>query len=261
MGNEVEHHRDGEIAVLTLNNPQRRNALSLAARQSLSGLLKDCAADVACRAIVLTGAGGHFCSGGDLKPVGGADAPPDAARTRHNIGILHDIVRLLAAGPKPTVAAVQGYAYGAGMSLAAACDYVLVTPSARFCASFGKVGLMADAGLMWSLPNRVGLSCARQLLLSARVVEGEESMRLGLSDQVVEEDGLLAEAVRAARKLSDLAPLSIAATKQVLARGPASLESVIAAESDLQPKLSMSLDYLEGRAAFNDRRAPRFRGV
>jgi 2-(1,2-epoxy-1,2-dihydrophenyl)acetyl-CoA isomerase len=261
MPNVVEHHRDGAVAILTLNAPARRNAISLDTRLRLLELLRQCAADPACRAIVLAGAGGHFCSGGEVKPAGGADNAPDPARTRSNIGILHDVVRLLAGGPKPTVAAVQGSAFGAGMSLAAACDHVVVAPSARFCAAFGKVGLMADAGLMWSLPTRIGVSPARNLLLTARIVDAQEAMTLGLADEMAAEGQVLAHGVRAARDLSRLAPLAVAAMKDVMARGPASLESVIAAESDLQPRLTLTQDYVEGRAAFEARRAPRFRGV
>lgn len=261
MSDVVQREQDGEIAVVTLNAPERRNAISLEVRQRLLQVLRDCAQDPGCRGIVLTGAGGHFCSGGDLKPAGGADNGPDPARTRANIGYLHDIVRLLAGGPKPTVAAVQGAAYGAGMSLAAACDHVIVAPSARFCASFAKVGLMADAGLMWSLPNRIGLCAAKNLLLTARVVDADEAVALGLADEAAAEADAVAAAIRTAHDLSRLAPLSVAAMKDILSRGPGSLESVIAAETDLQPMLTMSQDYAEGRAAFRERRPPRFRGV
>jgi enoyl-CoA hydratase/carnithine racemase len=260
MGNLVERERDGEVVILVLNAPERRNALSVPGRQMLLALLRECVEDTSCRGIVLTGAGGQFCSGGEVKPGKGAE-PPDPARTRRNMTVLHDIVRILAAGPKPCVAAVDGAAYGAGMSLAAACDHVVVSPSAKFCASFGKVGLMADAGLLWSLPNRISLGAARDLLLTARVVEATEALQLGLAEEMAGEGEALAAAVRVAHGLSRLAPLPVAAMKGILARGPASLESVIAAESDLQPMLTMSQDYVEGRAAFKERRAPNFRGV
>jgi enoyl-CoA hydratase/carnithine racemase len=260
MGNFVERDRDGEVAILTLNAPERRNALSVEGRQNLLAMLRDCVEDTSCRGVVLTGAGGQFCSGGEVKPVNGGEAP-DPARTRRTMSVLHDIVRVLAAGPKPAVAAVQGAAYGAGMSLAAACDHVVISPSARFCASFGKVGLMADAGLLWSLPKRVGVGAARNLLLTARVVDATEALRLGLADEAAGEGEALAAAVRAAHNLSRLAPLPVAAMKDILARGPSSLDSVFAAEADLQPMLTMSQDYVEGRTAFRERRDPNFRGV
>jgi 2-(1,2-epoxy-1,2-dihydrophenyl)acetyl-CoA isomerase len=261
MANVVELDRDGEVAIVTLNAPDRRNAVSLEARRLLLQALQECAGDPACRSIVLTGAGGHFCSGGEVKPTEGADSGPDPMRTRRNIGVLHDVVRLLAAGPKPTVAAVNGGAYGAGLSLAAACDHVVATPSARFCASFGKIGLIADAGLMWSLPNRVGMTAARNLLLTGRVISADEALRLGLVDEAAEESDLLTTAVRAAQGLSKLAPLAVAAMRHILANARSSLESVIAAETAMQPMLTLTEDYVEGRAAFKDRRPPRFRGL
>jgi 2-(1,2-epoxy-1,2-dihydrophenyl)acetyl-CoA isomerase len=260
MGNLVERERSGDTAVLTLNAPERRNALSVELRQDLLTQLRDCTGDADVRAIVLTGAGGQFCSGGEVKPVDGSHAP-DPDRTRHNISILHDIVRLVAGGPKPVVAAVEGAAYGAGMSLAAACDHVVVSSSARFCAAFGKVGLLPDTGILWSLPNRVGVTAARNLLFTARVVDGAEAVRLGLADEAVEAGEALTAALRAAHDLSRLAPLSVAAMKDILVRGSASLESVIAAEADTQPRLTLTQDYVEGRAAFKERRAPKFRGV
>jgi enoyl-CoA hydratase/carnithine racemase len=261
MSDLVQMERDGDIAIVTLNAPDRRNAVSLDARHLLLRRLQDCASDVTCRGVVLTGAGGHFCSGGEVKAVAGVDAGPDPMQTRQNIGVLHDVVRLLAAGPKPTVAAVSGAAYGAGLSLAAACDLVVVGPSARFCASFGKIGLIADAGLMWSLPNRVGLVAAKRLLLTGRVLAAEEALSLGLADEASEEAELMSTAVRAAREISQLAPLSVAAMRHVLANERGSLESVIAAELAMQPMLTLTGDYLEGRTAFKERRAPRFRGL
>ena len=257
----VESRREDELLIISLNAPERRNAISVEMRIELAKALKDASADPDCRAIILTGGGGHFCSGGELKPVQGVTAAPDPDRTRRNAAILHDIVRVLAAGPKPTVAAVEGYAYGAGLSLAAACDQVVVGGEARFCASFGKIGLIADAGLMWSLPQRVGPSHARDMLLSARVVDAEEALAIGLANQLTPTGEALAAALVAARRMARLAPLALAAMKAVLARGPVSLESVLEAEADIQPRLTLTQDYVEGRSAFRERRAPVFRGV
>jgi len=256
----VKLDRDQEVAILTLNNPTRHNALSVELRRTLVEHLRGCVQDKECRGIVLTGQGESFCAGGEVKPVNGADSKPDAERTQLNIRYLHDIVRLLAAGGKPTVAAVSGYCYGAGMSLAMACDYVVATPSAKFAASFCKVGLMADAGLLWSLPNRVGMGAARLMLLSGREADGERAHAIGLCDELVAQDQLLTNAVATARELGCLAPLAVAAMKKVLAQGAASLDEVLAAEERLQPELTLTKDYLEGRLAFRERRAPRFKG-
>lgn len=262
MSDLVLRQEQGDVLVLTLNAPQTRNAISLEMREELLGYLRDASNSPTVRAIVLNGAEGNFCSGGQLQPASGAAAlKPDAQRTRRNIAMLQDIVRILSAGPKPTIAAVEGYAYGAGMSLAAACDVLVAAESARFCASFGKIGLMADAGLIWSLPQRVGPAKAREIMLTGRVVAAAEAGEAGLANRVTPTGGAFAGAMEIANGFSHIAPLAIASMKRVLARGPNSLEDVLHAESDAQPILTLSQDYVEGRAAFKERRAPVFRGA
>lgn len=262
MSDLVLRQEQGDVLVLTLNAPPTRNAISLEMREELLGHLREASNSSTVRAIVLTGAESNFCSGGQLQPANGAAAlKPDAQRTRRNIAMLQDIVRILSAGPKPTIAAVEGYAYGAGMSLAAACDVLVAGESARFCASFGKIGLMADAGLIWSLPQRVGPGSAREIMLTGRVVDAAEAGEIGLANRVAPAGGALASALEIANGFSHIAPLAIASMKRVLARGPNSLEDVLHAESDAQPILTLSQDYVEGRAAFKERRAPVFRGA
>lgn len=256
----VELRFVGRIAVVTLNAPDRRNAVSPEMREILLGHLTQCMASGEVGAIVLTGAAGNFSSGGDVKAADARAAQPDPERTRRNVMLFHDIVRLIAYGPKPVLAAVEGCAYGAGFSLAAICDYIVASDTARFCASFGKIGLVADAGLMWSLPQRVGLSRSRHLLLTAQVVEAKEAVAIGLADAPAVAGQAVEVALAQAERFSLLAPLATAAMKSVLGKGPALLENVLSAEAELQPELSKSSDYAEGRAAFIARRAPVFRG-
>ena len=136
---------DDGVAVVTMTRAERRNALSVALREMLISALRAAMADERCRAVVLTGAGGHFCAGGDLDDfsLDGIDEARERARRGHVIP------RTIATGPKPVVAAVEGSAYGAGLSMAAICDHVVVADDDRLCASFSKVGLMTDYGLMW----------------------------------------------------------------------------------------------------------------
>lgn len=252
----------GSVLVLTLNAPKSRNAISPEMRADLLQHLRDADEDSAVRAIVLTGQDGNFCSGGQLGGGNGGALPkPDAERTRRNIGMLQDIVEQLCAGSKPTVAAVEGYAYGAGMSLAAACDIVVASRTARFCASFGRVGLMADAGLSWTLPRRVGHNRARTILLSGRVIDGTEALDIGLANELVAEGDARSEALAAAMAFERIAPLSIAAQKRLLAENYASLKEVLMHEAAAQARLVETQDYTEGRLAFRDRRAPVFRGI
>ena len=261
MADSVTREQLDAVCVLTLDSPATRNALSVEMRIVLRDHLRAAMADETVRVVVLTGAGGHFCSGGKLQPAGpGADSP-DAHRTRTNMGIMHDVVRELVGAPKPVIAAVEGYAFGAGLSLASACDLIVAADGAKFCAAFGRVGLMADGGLLWTLTRRVGAGRARDLLLTARIVEAAEAARIGLADRAAPAGAALKAAGALAAEIAALAPLPLAATKQALANGADTLEGVLATEADVQARLTYTADYLEGRAAFKEKRAPRFTGA
>lgn len=254
MSDPLTVQRDGSIAILTLNDPARRNALSMELRSALRDQLQALAQDSTCRAIVLTGAGGYFCAGGDLTAMRSDD--PAGARVR--LGIVQDIIRAIAAGPRPVVAAVEGPAFGAGMALAAASDLVVASEGARFSASFVRLGLMPDAGLLWSLPQRVGAARARALMLSGQVLDATEALAQGLADQVCAPEALRPTAIAQAQMLAEGAPLAIAQIKTAFARGTDTLENVLAMERDGQPLLFGSQDFAEGLAAFRDRRKPGF---
>ncbi len=247
--------RQGAVAILTLNDPDRRNALSMELRTTLRDRLQALGQDADCRAIVLTGAGGAFCAGGDLA----AMRRDDPAGARHRLGIVQDIIRAVAAGPRPVLAAVDGPAFGAGMALAAAADHVIAAETtARFSASFVRLGLMPDAGLLWSLPQRVGAARARGLMLSGQVLDAEQAQAMGLADAVCPLADLMASAIKQAQVLAAGGPLAVAQIKAGFARGTPSLEDVLAMERDGQPLLFASEDFAEGLAAFRDKRPPEF---
>jgi enoyl-CoA hydratase/carnithine racemase len=251
---------DNGIAVLTLNAPARKNALSTEVRFALLAAMETYIADPACRAIVLTGAAQTFCSGGDIsqmKPPPGV-TPRDYSLTR--MKALHDCVRHIAAGPKPVVAAVEGNAAGAGMSLAAACDYVVAAEDSRFAASFGRIGLAADCGLLWSLPHRVGHAKARDLLLTARTITGPEALQIGFANEVVAKGGTLARAIEKAKSYATTAPLAIALTKRVMAGELDNLNVALDAEIEWQAELRATADHQEARDAFLQKRLPNFQG-
>jgi len=253
----VRHDVDG-IATLTISAPKARNAITVAMRIELLANLREAVADAAVRAIILTGTDGNFCAGGRVAP--GESTKPDAERTRRNIGYLHDIVREIVGCGKPVIAAVEGIAYGAGLSFVTACDYVVAGEGARFCAAFPKVGLAPDAGVVHTLVQRVGMAHARDILLSAREVRTPEAVAMGLANAGVEAGGALAAARDYAAQFAYLAPLSISAIKQMLRDDAHALENVLAAEAEVQPRLVFTRDYDEGRAAFKERRKPIFRG-
>lgn len=244
--------RDG-VVTLTLDVPEKRNALSMALRERLLETLRQDEGDAAVRAIILAGANDIFSSGGDITLFGqGSEAD-----WRARLAILHEVVRLLVAGRKPVVAAVSGPAFGAGLSLAMTADYVVADRSARFSTSFARVGLFADMGLLWTLPQRVGPALTRQLVMDARVLDVEAARRLGIVDEVVEQEDVLDAAHRTALKASSLAPLTIAATKKSLAAG---LDALLAQEMETQMRLFASEDHKEARAAFLNKRQPVFKG-
>jgi len=260
MSELVKISVDGEFGVVTLNAPGRRNALSPEMRNEVSNGLRRLTRLNECKVIILTGVDGNFCAGGDMKSSEIEENGPDPLRTFSNALPLQDIIRAIATGPKPVVAAVEGCAFGAGFSLAAACDLVVAADGAKFCASFGKVGLLPDTGLLWSLPRRVGVVKAKQILLSARIVEADEAIEIALADESAPEGGALNVALELAKSMASIAPLATAAIRSVLGRGMTDLETILAAEREIQPLLTLSNDYSEGRGAFIQRRLPEFKG-
>ena len=253
----IELTRDGDVAILTMNDPDRRNALSVEMRAELLAKLDPLMGDDPCCAIVLTGAGGTFSAGGDLKSMR-SGAPIYA---RHRMMSSHRLVRLLAEGPKPVVSAVEGFAFGAGLSLAALSDICVTAPDAKFGAVFGKVGLMADLGLLWSLPQRIGAARAKRFLLRNEIATGTEALALGLADAKAEAGATLAEAVARAQAFAGAAPLALAATRSAFAQVGGSLSAALSLEVDLQSALMASNDHAEGRGAFLDKRKPSFNGT
>lgn len=255
MGDTVLTTREGPVATITLNEPDRKNALAPHMRDGLIAALTALMADRDCRAIILTGAGSAFSAGGDLSTMG----VRDAGAVRQRLATLHVLVRLVAAGTKPVVAAVNGDAFGAGMSLALASDYIVCSDKARFGAAFARIGLMADSGMMWSLTQRVGMGEAKRIMLASRVVDGTTAAAMGLADRAVAPSELLDQARAIALEFAQAPPLVVAMTKAHI-NGALSLESVLTAELDGQTLLTLSDDFDEGRRAFLEKRKPSFIG-
>lgn len=256
MDELVTVEQRGAVTIVGLNEPGRRNALSTALRTDLLVALREALGDEACRAIVLTGNGGVFCAGGDIKAMGEGGPRRWAMRLQ----LMHDVARALAAGTKPVLAAVEGAAFGAGLSLSALADYAVAAEDATFCASFGRMGLIGDTGAMWSLPMRIGVTQTRALMMSARMVGAPEAKQMGLIDEIAPKGAALEAAVARAADLASMAPLAFAAMKTMLARSPCTLEDVLAMEMDVQVKLLMSEDHVNAREAFAAKRTPVFVG-
>ncbi|RST85381.1 enoyl-CoA hydratase/isomerase family protein [Aquibium carbonis] len=240
---ELDCVREGGLLLLTLNVPGKKNALTDLLRAELQKAIADAQDDASVTAILLSGAAGSFSSGGDISAM---TSDPKVARRR--MAILHDIARLLIAGRKPSVAAVAGPAFGAGFSLALCCDAVIADTSAKFCASFGRIGLPPDLALGWTLPSRVPVAKARQLLLSGRVVEAEEAGALGIADEVVEPEALMETARRWAADLSANLPGPKGHLKALLALD--TLDRVLAAEMEAYIACLASQEHISAREAF-----------
>jgi 2-(1,2-epoxy-1,2-dihydrophenyl)acetyl-CoA isomerase len=252
----LREDQDG-VRILTLNRPAMRNAIDLELRIALAEALEESMRDPDVRAVVLTGAGSLFCSGGDIstmRRMGAEEAGPRAELTQR-------VVRAIWTGPKPVLAAVEGGAFGAGLSLAIACDRVVAAEDARLAVSFQRVGLAGDMGIFSSLPRRIGAARARQLLMLPRELTATEALDIGLVDVVAPTGRTLEAALEDARLLAASPPLALAAVKRLLRSSAADPVDVLDLEAAEQVALFDSDDFDEGVRAFHDRRTPIFRGV
>lgn len=250
---------DDGVATLTLNRPERKNALTRELVARLGDRLEALATDLSVRAIVLTGAGGAFCSGADLKD---AMADPSAASTVDEaLGDYHRVIRAIDAAPQPVVAAIDGPAVGFGCDLALACDMRWLSDRAYLQEKFVRIGLMPDGGGTLWLTRAVGLGRALEIMLTGRRVEAEEAFTLGLANRVVPVDELESAVHAFARELAKGPPMAMAAIKRAArAALGGSLEETLRAERDGQVKNLASADFTEGVQAWMQKREPRFSG-
>lgn len=250
---------DGGVMTVTMNRPEVLNALNPAMLDGLRGAFAAAKADDAVRAVVLTGAGRGFCAGADL----GSDAMR-TGRTDVSQGLrehYHPIVLAMRQLPKPIVAAVNGSAAGAGMSLALACDVVLAGESASFLQAFSKIGLVPDCGSTWFLPRIVGDVRARAMMLMAEKIPARDALQYGLVWKVVADDALAAEAGGCAARLASMPTRALDLIKQALTQSAANgLGEQLEVEALMQGQAFRTEDFREGVAAFVEKRAPRFVG-
>ncbi|KAF1065347.1 MAG: 2,3-dehydroadipyl-CoA hydratase [Pseudomonas citronellolis] len=243
----------GSVRVLRFNNPARRNALSPALRMQLLDALREAEQDPAVRSVVISGSAEVFCAGGDLSDMNVADLAAGRTRMDNNARLIRQMLRM----GKPLVAAIEGWAVGAGLSIALACDSLVCGATARFAAGFGKVGLIADLGQLHTLPARIGVGRARQVLLFGEVIEAEEALRIGLVDQLCAAGTALENALARAARVEQQAPLALALTKALLADG---LDLLLEREGDFQSQLFLTADHAEGKGAFLEKRTAVFKG-
>lgn len=249
------------VATLTLNRPDRLNALTFDVYAELRDAFDALGEDDAVRSVVLTGAGRGFCSGGDVNEIIGAllDREPDELLEFTRLTC--ELIWAIRQCPKPVVAAVNGIAAGAGAVIASACDLRVAAASASFAFLFTRVGLSgADMGAAWLLPRLVGFGRASELLLTGDTVPAVEAHRIGLVNRVVADAGLRATAHALATQLAEGPAAALADTKQALNDEVSlTLDQALDVEAARQAALMQGPDFREAFTAFRERRAPRFR--
>jgi 2-(1,2-epoxy-1,2-dihydrophenyl)acetyl-CoA isomerase len=252
---------DEGVATLTLNRPDRLNALSTPIMDGLLEALPRLGANRQIGVIVLTGAGRGFCSGGDVKSMAEGSAPLPNAEAVARLRSRLEVSRLLHEVPHPTIAMVNGVAAGAGGSLALACDLRVAAQSARFVTAFAKVGFSGDFGGSFFLSKLVGTGKARELYYTADPVEAREALALGMINQVVADDRLVDTTMALARRLATGPRIALALMKQNFnAAESGTLRELLDLEARRQIETGRTEDHHEAARAFVEKRAPVFRG-
>src|SRR5581483_9348817 len=230
--------RRGPVEIITLNRPERLNAIGAEVRSELHAAIEAAGADDAVRAAVITGAGKGFCSGADLSGAaarmgqGGAPAPVAQAEKLDEDGWVGRFAKRFAYFDKPLIGAINGVAAGAGMSMALACDVRIGSTNARFKTVFVERNLSPDSGMSYFLPRIVGYSRAADLVFSSRAVNADEAYRIGLLDRVVKPEALIDEAVKMGEEMAQWPPLAVRMAKRVLQRNQdAELDDALRYES------------------------------
>ena len=249
------------VALITLNRPQKLNAFSDEMLQLLVAHIDECAAREDIGAVVLTGAGRGFCSGGDVSTMG-ADSDNRPHVTKEYIWhTIQAFPKRLAQFDKPIIAAVNGVAIGGGLDLALACDLRLASRSARFAETYAKIGLLPGGGGAWFLPHLIGKAWALELLLGADVIDADTALRIGLVNHVYADEELVAKACALAHRMAHMPPLSVRLIKRAVEHG---LNGDMAASFDLiSSHIAIAKggpDHAEAISAFRERRDGHYQG-
>ncbi len=249
------------VARITLNRPERLNALTFQVYEELRDTFKALDTEPGVRAVVLTGAGRAFCSGGDVEDIIGALFSYDAAGLKRFTDMTCDLIRNIRRCRRPVIAALNGTVAGAGAVIASACDIRVASETAKIAFLFVRVGLSgADMGASWLLPRLVGLGQATELLMTGDFIDARRAHEIGLYQRVVAPDRVLAEATELAQRLARGPSEALAVTKQALeAEYSLDFDKALANESQVQARLMEHANFREAYEAFRAKREPKFR--
>jgi len=248
---------DAGIATVTLDRPEKMNALSEEMYADMTRIFADLQSDDSVRAVILTGAGKAFCSGSDVGGMANVDIISNRARMKGRYRMITNLVNI----EKPVIAAVNGACVGIGFSVALACDLVIASDNAKFSQIFKKIGLVPDGGSIFFLVQQLGLARAKELVYTARMLPAEEAREWGLVTRVVPQAELEAAAQALARDLADSATYALGLAKKMFQSMYApSLEALLETELLSQATARLTEDHKEGLAAFAEKRKPKFMG-
>lgn len=254
----LQIERADGVVTITFDRPEKRNAINGQMWDELQTIATELVASSDDRCVVLTGAGGAFCSGADLSDSSGDGPRPHQLSAMRRINA---VVQAFHELPQPTIAKITGVAAGVGLSLALGCDLTVATPEARFSEVFAKRGLSLDGGSSWLLPRLVGLHRAKELALFGDVIPAEEAHRLGLVNRIVPADEIDGFVDDWARRLAAGPPIALAMTKRMLNRAfEQTFEQALDDEARCQTVNFGTLDTVEAIAAFLQKRHPTFQG-
>ena len=249
------------VAWLTLNRPERLNALSPEMTGSLSETLQRLATDREVGAIVITGAGRGWCAGGDVKTMEARGRDQTVEDRAEGLRRSHQLPLLLRTMPKIVIAAINGPVAGAGLGLALACDLRIAGRSARFGTAFARIGYSGDYGGSWSLTRLIGTAKARELYFTADIIDADKAAELGIVNRVVGDDELLAETMSLARRIADGPLVALGYMKRnLLAAETEDFQTVLDLEAEHQARCAFTEDHKEAVAAFVEKRRPVFKG-
>jgi 2-(1,2-epoxy-1,2-dihydrophenyl)acetyl-CoA isomerase len=255
MGIEMSVN-DG-VAVITIDRPERKNAILLAMRLEMERAFQQCQDDFDIRAIILTGAGTDFSAGADVGEMGGGGVRESLRRMRH----MHRTVRAIAGTNKPVIAAVQGVCIGMSFAMALACDFVVAAEDARFQFAFRHIGLAPDGGAAFLLTRYLPIQKAKEIMYSGRFVSGREAGELGLALHVLPSAEVMDKAMEMARTFAAAPTIAIGMAKRQFDAAPSqTLDQALDFEANIQPLMVQTEDFKEGTASFKEKRKAQFIG-